>query len=559
MSRARQLETLLVWLSLLLGVWRIAVLGVDPHHDGMILQPALVVADGGSVHGQVFEQYGLLTPWLHGLAVRIFGRTLVAVRLSSAAMLSGGIALFFAVWRDRWNRITAYVALALTVCTAYFLSPGMDMRAWSSDTLLLVQGLSLWIGTRALTRGNSWYGLLGATSTLAIFTRLGPGMVQFLLILLVVLYLGSKRVFTFLVGALTVALAVIAVLLLTRSSGEWWYQTVQGPLEFASQRAQSGVLGFAAQLGRQHLVPVIVGPVAAGLAIRGRWSSSKMGRTMRVFLATCTALWLLGSHKVLQPTNLARSDISWTVLSVSAIAILILLARSISSGVQNPFDLLQAGIVIAASSQLYPVVESRHLWWSAIPAMGLFVATSANYLVRREKSIVVGLLIGLPLTVTTTSDVLANLRLPRVEIEHLSVLRGMYFDKSYYAYFKENFNSLFFYLTEHPNTPVLNLCADGLFASITGVSDMADAYYVEWSFRSGAVSDVHRQDWVKSHGAIAWICPPSPDEYAVADAYGLRVVPLTDATRGLPNWSAWPYKNVLAVPKDWPIAEGATG
>lgn len=89
-------------------------LGVDSRHDGMVLQPALVVADGGVIHRDVFEQYGAVTAWYHGAAVRLFGRTLLVVRTSSALLLASAIGLlfdasYFKYFESNLNSLAAYV------------------------------------------------------------------------------------------------------------------------------------------------------------------------------------------------------------------------------------------------------------------------------------------------------------------------------------------------------------------------------------------------------------------------------------------------------------------
>ena len=48
-------------------------LGVDPHHDGIMLTPALVVARGGVIHRDIFSQYGPITGYMQAVFVWIFG------------------------------------------------------------------------------------------------------------------------------------------------------------------------------------------------------------------------------------------------------------------------------------------------------------------------------------------------------------------------------------------------------------------------------------------------------------------------------------------------------
>ena len=157
------------------------------------------------------------------------------------------------------------------------------------------------------------------------------------------------------------------------------------------------------------------------------------------------------------------------------------------------------------------------------------------------------------------NDVTADLALKRVRVSNNSVLNGMYFDAKYFEYFEENLDELHAYRNAHPNTPILNMCADGLFASLSASSVMPDPYFVLWSFRENDISFESRAEWALKHRPMAWFCPPSPDENAQAGLFGLRVVPVSQRTTGLPRQNEWPYKSALAVPREWPIPEGARG
>ncbi len=65
-------------------VW-FAFFSVDIHHDGVMLLPAMDVADGAVVFRDTFSQYGILTPVLQGLVVKLFGAELLLLRLLTVA------------------------------------------------------------------------------------------------------------------------------------------------------------------------------------------------------------------------------------------------------------------------------------------------------------------------------------------------------------------------------------------------------------------------------------------------------------------------------------------
>ena len=76
-----------------------ARMGIDPHHDGVMLIPALRVAEGGVVFRDVFCQYGLLVPLLQGTAVALFGGELLVIRMLTVLFYSGSAVLLDLLWR----------------------------------------------------------------------------------------------------------------------------------------------------------------------------------------------------------------------------------------------------------------------------------------------------------------------------------------------------------------------------------------------------------------------------------------------------------------------------
>jgi len=61
-----------------------SVLGVDPHHQGIMFKPAFDVAHGQMLFRDTFTQYGALTTLLHAWALRIFGDYLVVIQIETA-------------------------------------------------------------------------------------------------------------------------------------------------------------------------------------------------------------------------------------------------------------------------------------------------------------------------------------------------------------------------------------------------------------------------------------------------------------------------------------------
>src|SRR3954469_15971490 len=76
----------------------LAHLGIDPHHDGIMLKPALDVLSGQVLFRDSFMQYGALTCYLQALALW-FSPTLLSIRLLAAAAYVVTLLFLYSAWR----------------------------------------------------------------------------------------------------------------------------------------------------------------------------------------------------------------------------------------------------------------------------------------------------------------------------------------------------------------------------------------------------------------------------------------------------------------------------
>ncbi len=71
-----------------LGVFLAAArLDPDPHHDGVVLAPAIGAAEGLHLHSELFSQYGPMATWLQIPAIWLGGPHLLSIRVHAAIAL----------------------------------------------------------------------------------------------------------------------------------------------------------------------------------------------------------------------------------------------------------------------------------------------------------------------------------------------------------------------------------------------------------------------------------------------------------------------------------------
>lgn len=129
-----------------------AFLSVDFHHDGVMLKPAMDVADGMVVFRDSFNQYGFLATFIQAAAVRLFGGELMVIKLLTVVFYG-----LCAVELDRlWSRFLSAPFRWLTLALYWGLAPFylVPMHPWSSVYALFFMLLGGTLMVRYLDGGS---------------------------------------------------------------------------------------------------------------------------------------------------------------------------------------------------------------------------------------------------------------------------------------------------------------------------------------------------------------------------------------------------------------------
>jgi hypothetical protein len=162
----------LVFTALLLPLARV---GVDQHHDGIMLKPAFDILAGQVLFRDSFTQYGALSSYLQAAALWI-SPTLLAIRLLTVGAYVATLLLVYASWRLVLPRSLAVVAgiffiLFLPVYEKdYWDHHYWILLPWSSVYAMLFQAVGLYAVFRAIqgNQSRSW-GLLAGVACAAVF------------------------------------------------------------------------------------------------------------------------------------------------------------------------------------------------------------------------------------------------------------------------------------------------------------------------------------------------------------------------------------------------------
>ncbi len=164
----------------------LARINPDPHHDGVQFAAAAGVAQGLNLHSQVYEQYGPVTAWLQGGVLKLFGSTLLNLRLENVVLLTIATLLLFRILTIL--RIPNFASILISLlwaisCPASSIYPGVfGLWPWSSvhALVLLLAITSILLKRRVTPRlltPTEILFLAFANATL-LFTRFQIGLVS---------------------------------------------------------------------------------------------------------------------------------------------------------------------------------------------------------------------------------------------------------------------------------------------------------------------------------------------------------------------------------------------
>lgn len=430
-----------------------SIIGVDPHHDGIMFKPALDVARGSMLFRDTFTQYGALTTLLQAWALMLFGKYLITIQLLTAFFYGLIAVLLYVIYQKILPKFLSGITVLLWIFMApYFLVPFLP---WASVYALFFQLLGTYFLLMYEERANSWYLCwAGAATTCTFFTR-QPGGV-FMLGAVYAYLLGTCITKNISLGKLIralylytcgVILATSCFLIWIAGSGafrDFWLQSVQFAYNFGAHRPEATITG------------VIVRLFPGG------------GRPI--------SLWALF------PTA--------TILSAVMYFIALVRKQNIK---QAKAVLIIAAIGLSAWPQYYPVTDERHVFWGSTQMFGLLSLVLFNvcgymlsFVSKQRRKLALGLTCialayffapYISLRVTTGME---RLRAPYVTVSKPDILRGMLMPAGDAEFYSSVANSMDIYFQNNPHGNVINLSGDALYTAFDPRIRNIHPLYLAW-------------------------------------------------------------------------------
>jgi hypothetical protein len=161
-----------------------ARLGVEFHHDGIMLKPALDVLSGQVLFRDTFMQYGALTCYLQVLALWIHP-SLLSVKLMTVAAY--GVTLFFLY--ATWRLILPRSLTILSCCLFILFIPAYEkdwyghylvFLPWSSVFSMMFQSIGIYALFKIIRgeQSEQWGLVLGVTCASVFWCRQPVGLIM---------------------------------------------------------------------------------------------------------------------------------------------------------------------------------------------------------------------------------------------------------------------------------------------------------------------------------------------------------------------------------------------
>jgi hypothetical protein len=497
-------------------------LGLDPHHDGIMLKPALDVLAGQVLFRDTFTQYGALTTYLQVMALW-FQPTLLALRLLTVAVYALTLFSLYAAWRLVLPR-----SLAVLSCGLFMLFiPGYEknwlneywmLLPWSSVFALLFQSVGLYALFRMIAGEHParWGAWLGAATAAAFWCRQPVGVIMAGCVGVTWLALwwtgwspAGQSHRTTLRGLLGGFGAVHALMLggvlLSGAGPEWGYQNFVWPRKW--------VLG-SVNVDWHNFVTVFVHPregaglllllLAAAVPVLVRRFrpalSPRVAAAYYVGLAGFLTWQLDWTLRVL-----ALRDGGWTALLPLVIAgqaaVSIVRAFSARAPQATEYYLIAslAALSLGSLLQYYPVPDSWHIIWSLAPGFGLVVFVFWRSLGWPAPVLALVLTAALlPSVYARIRSAQTSLARPLVTLTAPAVLRGMRVPPEQAKTYGLIADALAPVLAHQPGLPAALIGNDALFLCFVVNRANPTPYYVTWMGLADNADNVKRWSYIQS-------------------------------------------------------------
>ena len=535
-----------IWIAAFLAVMAglifrpFAAIGMDPHHDGIMLKPALDVLSGQVLFRDTFSQYGPLTTYLQAVAL-VFSPTLLGARMLTVLAYAGSLFFLYLAWRSLLPRSLSIITGVFFVVCAPFYHPEWPMIPWSSTTALFFQAVAILALMRIVAgdRAAGWAWMLGAACSCTLWCRQPVGiiLVGCVGVVAVALHLtgwrhpvsSPVRIWTRVAFGFTViTILILGHLAIYGALGAWWEQNILWPKRWALQAGESTFWIFVRFFLAQNTALILGGLliVTCAPSIVRRFYSKLPHWVDLIWLAVLAVLYLAVFNRQVRPSLLIDQG-GWRLLTLAIIVVQsawVLIRATWAKKIRPPEDYYLIAVLSALSLgsavQIYPVACANHIFWALAPGLGVFV----YFLYKRLR--LKACFCGLALVVLIMPAAYDKYRWGKYKLgmsgpalEHPAVLRGTRIERPELATAINRVQAVIDrILAVDPDQKVILYGDDAMYLTWFNNRENPSPYYITWSKLISEEEQAKRWRYVVDKKPVVLLNGPSAAEMRVIPA-----------------------------------------
>lgn len=463
---------------------------VNPHHDGVILAPAIAVAEGRTPNLDVFSQYGFLVPYIQGAWLKLTSTNLYSLRLLTLIQVVITAFVLSLILRRKLGVVTSALISAAWMVSYPYILPFLP---WPSvmSTFFLVSSIYALSKIGCDSRRNANYVLVSYTF-LWLATLIRPQTALITLIVAVYFIKDSLKLPNEIIKKVLLLCTFPSVVIFFTFKVGLIEEYVSQSIVWAS--SHYGGLGFTIRgLAELLLVPIIGGLVLLGIFLTLKQPAGILAILYWLITAAGGLFllkyfsWQYQEHPyfALRHPKVLLADLGINILNALGFAaflgLLVGIYFKISLQIRTRKFFTDAESLIVMISgftilQLYPASDSLHFWWvTPIFIVGAVYAFNRSNILKINTGVTQ---FALVLFIVISSLNFLHYQNPRNEHFRSEVLSGMSGPKFEVSYIDGTISIINSIPLE---SKVKYDCSDGLYAVSRGTYRGQDKNYVNWA------------------------------------------------------------------------------
>jgi hypothetical protein len=489
-----------VHLAQLIFVFSAYRLDPDPHHDGVIYGAAVGASQGLIPHKDFFSQYGPMQPLVNGLWLKLFGTSMLHLRVFYCVLLVACAWLVYSLLKKYLS-----TELSLLIPTAWILTGPFGLP-WPSILSTFLALISIKLFEKAILNPRNRLSVFvlifssGMSVGLSVFVRihiliLGLLMITLLIVLERTRTLSKNIVIYWVLGFVGSIGIVFAYLIVTNALKYYIYQSIVWPANFYAKPnfTKSYIVNWLWYPAT--LIVILIAFYLIKIYFDRSHSNFKFITTITISTAVFVSSYYIsiqdktGSLTLRNPNVLSITFADRLIHSIGYVTASLVIFITIYFIVKrnktikrsmDPFRWVYLVYGLGVFGQLYPLYDNYHLWMIS----PIFLLTSAilipKIVTEHGKLAIKSILISLILALCVQQ--VEQLRIPRYSYKS-EQLRGM--ESSWIS---AKGTDLTLLKLEDIKNKIKYNCGNGLYAAANGKYQSQDRDFYVRELKSGMES-----------------------------------------------------------------------